>query len=281
MFELKTGKLFVVLMVLVATTLMLSYVPSAYAYWREDWEDDVTKKTFVPVFILYRPPGADSYQKVTKRIKTDLTLQFRYGSCPVSKSVDTTVDVDFPSGLITPSSDGIFGKKLTLTWHIWGYTQISPGGIYSRITRADLRGLTDDGWAFVGRDDLLDFEYKVYSVPDLRGTIGAWHYPESGTITLGPGTTWTHNMHCSWPKIDDIDLSVKISIEYDIYPSQIMAWFWTYWTTPGGASNYTYQTYLYIHDPTEFLDFTINADSGTWGDPTTTIHDYIFWFNEY
>lgn len=275
----------------VSTTILwvLFSIPNAYAYWREDWEADVTEKTLTPIFVLYDPPGADSYQQVTQSFTASLTLHFESGGgciVYVKSGVSTTVSVNFATGYRSSDSsdpkylgsggDGIFGKKLTLHWHIWGYTMILPHMWYHRITKAELRGIQDDGYAFVARADLPTYEYKVYSVPNLRGTVGAWHYPESGTLTIGPTLTWEHYMQHSWSMTWDIEVGAKVSISY----LGVTAAFGYHWSA-SGTGTFTYKTYVYVHDPSNYVDFTMNADAGSWGSPTATIQDYIFWFNEY
>ena len=282
----KNRKLSILAIGFVTIILALAYMPNVHAYYREDWEDDVTEKTFVPVFIAYDPNGSESYQQVYQALTASLTLHFKNGGgVTVDSIVDTTANVyvstDYKtsnssdSKYVGPGGDAIIGKKLTLYWHLWGYTMITIPGTYSRITKAELTGMSDDGMTLMFRADLSASEYTVYSVSNLRGTVGAWHYPQSGTIDVGSGQTWVHYMNHTWPRSSNIDTDCEISV----HNSLATAHFGTYWTA-SGSGNLTYTTYLYSHS-SYGTKFTINADAGQWAEATAYIYDYIYWFKDY
>jgi hypothetical protein len=257
-------------------------------YYEVYWEMDKVNKTFVPIFVVYDPPGDHSYQEVTQELSRAVTwgfheegglvLRLGYG---VSDTTQFHLSTTYTSSqsqdpkYLGGGGDGIFGAKMTFSWHVWGYSFYGGGEWDHEIYQAELRGWTNDGDAFVPRADLSNFLYKVSYVPNLRGTIGTFHDPPTGTHTVGPTLSVDHSFAYSWASSQTIDIGALLQINCGIATAYYSISF-----ASGGGQGLSYSTHSHIQDNDEFVHYTINADAGAMGNPIA-INDYIMWFNEY
>lgn len=257
-------------------------------YYEVYWEMDKVDKTFCPIFVVYDPPGDHSYQEVTQELSRTVAMHFQekggfilYLGYGVSDITGFYLSTTYSSSqsqdpkYLGAGGDGIFGLKMTFYWHVWGYSFYGGGVWEHEIYQAELEAWTNDGDAFVPRADLPNFLYKVNYVPNLRGTIGTFHDPPTGTHTIGPTLSVDHSFAYSWTSSETIDVNPMLAIDCGI----AIAYYSLSYTSVQGQG-LSYSTHSHIQDNDQFVHYTINADDGAMSNPIA-IYDYIMWFNEY
>jgi hypothetical protein len=291
----------VLVVLLLASFLSVFPIESAKAanpmYAREYWNENVVEYSFVPVMIIYKPPGTGSYQRftagfsetdsfeITQQLDAILYYQsdqFITTTFGVSQwwQTDSRTDPKYCGS----GGDAIYGIKIENWWNVSGESTLIGHRWISGVDEATLVNSTYEGAATVARADLNNpsvlGDYKTQQVADLRGTQGAYQYPSTGIYTTGPGIPQGWGYSYTWSSSETIDYGIHLSVTVPVLGatfSYACAW------KEVSQGQQTYSTDVYIYDSSQALNYTINCyNSGYFTPPQNfTIQDYIMWFNEY
>ena len=197
-----------------------NFAMPASAVYVDYWTTSEKGYYFVPLFVVYDPPGELSYQKLTITYTMGNSLSFNFGinvsgfgfqiHCISGNFMKDSHPYYSCKDNIHTNDDGdrIFGSIIYGDLLIHGYTRYSPMGIFSRITSVDIRNSYEDTETWFYRYQIKSVTYKMLSghkvyinsahLPNRRGGEGYDIYgysnghPCTRTIPIGESDEHTH-----------------------------------------------------------------------------------------
>lgn len=256
------------LMFVIATFLTMLAIQPAWSIapanttpliWREK-VGTVTDTYYVPVFVLYDPPGAASYSKF--QTETSVGSGFRYnGLFGVAVSGQHTTTWAHTSWFYTPNNDQIH-KVLCLkhlqTWDIWYF--ITPSHSYYKLY---LKSSSYVGYAVKNLDSLDDTTW----ITDRTGTTGAHQESREYDAPVNAGESFEY-VWDSWHAFGGGITITWSFLEFTV-SNQIMST-----NTKKITAEYNYI------DSNNNLDFDINSDNDWYGDEPFDLDGINIWFSE-